>query len=884
MDSRALIPRPETELLVELAVAQLPAGARVLDVGTGSGAVALALADERPDLHIAGSDLSEDALALARDNGKRLGLHVEWLHADLLAGVPDEYDAILSNPPYVAESERLLLAPEIVRHEPAGALFAGEDGQDCIRALIAQAVTRARVRMLALEHGADQAPTVRELLAAAGFRPGPLRARPRRDRARHPRGPMRLTAADAKALEECIARDGVAIFPADTVYGLGCDPDSEPAVRRLYELKGRPPSQPAAIMFFALEPALVALPELSPREQAALRGLLPGPLTLLLPNSARRYPLAAGPDPGAAETLGLRVPALPSHLAALATLGRPLLQSSANLSGGPEARRLADVPASIRAGADLALDGGELPGVASTVVDLRNYARAGEWRIVREGPIGRAEIERCSVTGACRRGLLLAYDPGACDAVPESMAHPTPLDALYAGLVAAAVTALLTPLTMRLARTVGAIDEPRERGLSEQPTPLLGGLAIFAGVLVAMLVWLPSGYYEERNLWQGVMLGAALITLVGALDDRFELPPLVKLAGQILAAVIVVHYGVAVKAITLPFIGKLALPGAGVTNAGPILTVIGLVAMMNVVNFSDGVDGLAAGVCAIIAAAMAVIAFDLGRQQPGVLAALTAGAALGFLIYNFPPASSFMGDCGANLLGLLMGVITVEAAVKTTAVVSFVLPLILLAVPFLDTTFVVLKRLKYKQPIYRPDSEHFHHRMARIGFSSRRTIAYLYAWTLMLAGLALALRFVPYSDHHGHLHTGWALVMIAIGLGVVAASVYLVYVLEIFKFRRLDAIRLRRLRPDASPAEIERHVARDFETGEFQTVSAAERAEPATPATSSTPERADVPVMGFDVAGGRAEQGVGERQVDQDRVGADEQRGGAQAPIAADGG
>ena len=147
-----------------------------------------------------------------------------------------------------------------------------------------------------------------------------------------------------------------------------------------------------------------------------------------------------------------------------------------------------------------------------------------------------------------------------------------------------------------------------------------------------------------------------------------------------------------------------------------------------------------------------------------MLAALTAGAALGFLIYNFPPASSFMGDSGANLLGLLMGVITVEAAVKTAAVVSFVLPLILLAVPFLDTTFVVLKRLKYRQPIYRPDSEHFHHRMARIGFSSRRTIAYLYTWTLMLAGLALALRFVPYSDHKGHLRLGWTLVMILIGL------------------------------------------------------------------------------------------------------------------------
>jgi UDP-GlcNAc:undecaprenyl-phosphate GlcNAc-1-phosphate transferase len=230
-----------------------------------------------------------------------------------------------------------------------------------------------------------------------------------------------------------------------------------------------------------------------------------------------------------------------------------------------------------------------------------------------------------------------------------------------------------------------------------------------------------------------------------------------------------------------------------------------------------------------------------------------------------------MGDCGANLLGLLMGVITVEAAVKTTAVVSFVLPLILLAIPFLDTTFVVLKRLKYRQPIYQSDSEHFHHRMARIGFSNRRTIAYLYAWTLMLAGLALALRFVPYSDHHGHLHTGWTLVMVAFGLLVVAASVYLVYVLEILKFRRLDASRLRRLRPDASAAEIERDVARDFETGEMEAVSA--KPEPASGS-------AVFPRVAGDVLG--AERPVGKRQVDQQRVGTEDERGGAQAPVATD--
>jgi UDP-GlcNAc:undecaprenyl-phosphate GlcNAc-1-phosphate transferase len=448
------------------------------------------------------------------------------------------------------------------------------------------------------------------------------------------------------------------------------------------------------------------------------------------------------------------------------------------------------------------------------------------------------------------------------------MSHPSELDAVFTFLTAAVVTALLTPLTMRLARAVGAIDEPRERGLSDRPTPLLGGLAIFGGALVAGLVWLPAGYGKEHHLWQGVLLAAGVITLVGALDDRFDLPPGVKLAGQLVAAVIVVHFGVAVKAVTLPFVGTLAFPHAGATNAGPILTVIGLVLMMNVVNFSDGVDGLAAGVCVIIAATMAVIAFDLQRAQPGVLAALTAGAALGFLMFNLPPASSFMGDCGANLLGLLMGVIAVEAAVKTAAVVSFVLPLILLAVPFLDGTFVVLKRLKYRQPIYRADSEHFHHRMARIGFSSRRTIVYLYAWTLMLAGLALALRFVPYSNHKGHLYTGWTLVIVALGLLVVAASVYLVYVLEILKFRRVDAMRLRRLRPHASPAEIERSVAEDLETGEFGAVPAVDGAMPAVDGA---------------VSARRREQRFGQRQVDQDRVGAEQQRDRAQTPIAADG-
>jgi release factor glutamine methyltransferase len=168
VDPRALIPRPETELLLEAALG-LGAGLRVLDLGTGSGAVALALKDERPDLQVAGSDASEDALALARANGERLGLGVRWLHSDLLAAIPDEFDAVLANLPYVADGERAQLAPEIVRHEPPGALFSGPDGLDAIRALLAQLAGRRRVGFVALEHGAGQAEEVAVLVRAAGF-------------------------------------------------------------------------------------------------------------------------------------------------------------------------------------------------------------------------------------------------------------------------------------------------------------------------------------------------------------------------------------------------------------------------------------------------------------------------------------------------------------------------------------------------------------------------------------------------------------------------------------------------------------------------------------------------------------------------------------------
>jgi UDP-GlcNAc:undecaprenyl-phosphate GlcNAc-1-phosphate transferase len=385
---------------------------------------------------------------------------------------------------------------------------------------------------------------------------------------------------------------------------------------------------------------------------------------------------------------------------------------------------------------------------------------------------------------------------------------PDGLDALLAAAAAAVVTAVLTPFVGRAARRLGALDEPRDRGLSQRMTPLLGGVAIFAGVVFAGLVWLPM---DES--YRAILAGATVITVVGAVDDVIDLHPALKLAGQVGATAIPVASGVRVSDFTLPFVHRVDLG-----DLGAPLTIVGMVLIINVVNFSDGVDGLAAGVCAIAASSFAIIAFDLDKADAAVLAAIIAGAALGFLVHNFHPASVFMGDCGSNLLGYLLGAVIVEGSLKTNALIALIGPLVILAVPFLDTGFVVAKRVKYRRPVYRADRWHFHHRMANIGFSQRRTVLYLYAWMLAMAGLAVALRFVPYSDDAGHLQMGWAVLMAGLFLVVLAASVYLVYVLEILKFRRLDAIRLRRVRPETSEEEIDADVEQHLATGEFETV------------------------------------------------------------------
>jgi UDP-GlcNAc:undecaprenyl-phosphate GlcNAc-1-phosphate transferase len=403
---------------------------------------------------------------------------------------------------------------------------------------------------------------------------------------------------------------------------------------------------------------------------------------------------------------------------------------------------------------------------------------------------------------------------------------PTDFDALLAFLVAGLLALLLVPATKRLALRVGAIDYPDERKLHTVPTPKLGGLGILGGVLVAGLLWLPGDTESHA-----ILVGAVAIVWVGLLDDIFDLPAPVKLLGQVVAVVIPVSAGVTVDNFTFPFFGRLTpgtvdlltLPGGGVVHLGDVATVLGIVAIANVINLIDGVDGLAAGVATISGIALATIALSLDRNAAGVLAALTAGGALGFLRWGFPPAGTFMGDTGSNLLGYLLGAVAVQGALKTNAVIALFIPLIILAVPILDTGFVVAKRLKYRRPVYKADRWHFHHRMADIGFSQRRTLLYLYGWTTVMAALALALRFVPYSDDHGNFDPFWTAVIAVFGLLAIAASIYLVEVLEILKLRQTRLRQLITLRrqvgqPEPELEDVNVAVEQELETGSFPAV------------------------------------------------------------------
>ena len=345
------------------------------------------------------------------------------------------------------------------------------------------------------------------------------------------------------------------------------------------------------------------------------------------------------------------------------------------------------------------------------------------------------------------------------------------LEVVYSAALALLIVVLLTPAVGGMARMLGVVDRPGARRVNRSPVPRLGGLALFFGIFVPALAFLPLGHETK-----GLLLGMAVATMVGAIDDFRGLVWWEKLGGQIAAAAIPTGFGIWVQRFTFPIVGVHALP----EWVGIPLTIFWIVAIMNMVNFLDGLDGLAAGVCAISGATFCVIALSLGRPEPAILAAIVLGACVGFLRHNFYPARIFMGDSGALLLGFTLGALAVQGLLKTAAVATLLFPLLVLAVPILDTSFVVAKRLKYGEPVHKADRYHLHHRFLNIGYSQKRAALTMWGWCAILAGAALATSFL-HPHAHGDWRTGPTIAVACIGASALAASIYMVYLLEIVK-------------------------------------------------------------------------------------------------------
>lgn len=315
---------------------------------------------------------------------------------------------------------------------------------------------------------------------------------------------------------------------------------------------------------------------------------------------------------------------------------------------------------------------------------------------------------------------------------------------------------ILTPLARRLAVWIGAVDMPHDRKVHENPTPTLGGLAIFLAVLVSLLLckiilgFRPSSSTQGMSSalsspqLLGIILAATFIALLGAVDDMRHLSPWIKIAGQVMAALVLVSFGVEITTLALPRGNVLDLTASPLLSI--LLTIIWMVAFTNIINLIDGLDGLAAGIAFISAVAFffygSRIGADSNTLQAMVISAAVGGACLGFLRYNFNPASIFMGDSGAMFLGFILGAISIQGILKRTAVATMFTPIIVLAVPILDTGLAILRRARSGKPFHYADKEHIHHRLLYIGHSQRQAVLIIYLWTGLLTAIALAMEFV----------------------------------------------------------------------------------------------------------------------------------------------
>lgn len=310
------------------------------------------------------------------------------------------------------------------------------------------------------------------------------------------------------------------------------------------------------------------------------------------------------------------------------------------------------------------------------------------------------------------------------------------------GFVAALLIALLmTPLVKRFAFWVGAVDAPNHRKVHSRIMPRLGGLAIFIAFIAAYFVVSPAINTLKTDVVFGLLVGGAIVVLIGALDDRFDLSPKIKLLGQILAASVVVYSGAVIDLVNLPFgDGAVSLTWLAVP-----LTIFWIVGVTNAINLIDGLDGLSAGVSGIATTTILVLALMMGNVTVALLCVVLLGSIAGFLFYNFHPAKIFMGDSGALFLGFCLATLSV-LGFKQATVVSLLVPIMILGVPLSDTFFAIMRRWVNNLPISAADKSHLHHCLLQLGFSHRTTVLIIYGIAVFFGSSAVLLSFMSEQD------------------------------------------------------------------------------------------------------------------------------------------
>ncbi|MBP1948797.1 glycosyltransferase family 4 protein [Virgibacillus litoralis] len=301
------------------------------------------------------------------------------------------------------------------------------------------------------------------------------------------------------------------------------------------------------------------------------------------------------------------------------------------------------------------------------------------------------------------------------------------IDLTIAFFIALIATFLLTYPVKKLAIKIGVVDLPNHRKIHTKVTPRLGGLAIFLGVFLGALYLQP----QHEHLPE-IILGAVVILITGALDDRYNIRPVVKLGGQLIAASFLLSSGLIIDKITLPILGMIDLGFVSV-----LVTVLWVVGITNAINLIDGLDGLATGVTTIALTSMFIMALIDVQIMAAYLCIVLIGANLGFLYHNFYPAKIYMGDTGSNFLGYAIAVVSMLGLFKNIALFSFIIPIIVLAVPIFDTLFAIVRRAYNKENIMMPDNKHIHYQLLASGFSHRKTVLIIYAFSTLFGAMAI---------------------------------------------------------------------------------------------------------------------------------------------------